>query len=97
MTDDWDWIDDTDSAGDKDVPGWFAHVLALALGRADVPALLTELSCSTYDQWWRHYRINPWGYAINEFQQARLCSVVANSAWRPSKPRKPSDYLLKLE
>lgn len=72
----------------------FAYRLALALGRLDVDAMLSELTWPQMREWLAFYQIDPWGGARGDVQAAIVSSTMANM-WRgKGKPaRAVADFL----
>lgn len=72
--------------------------LALAMGRADVDRMLSEMSGADVAEWMAFEKVEPFlAEQMNVFQ-AHICSVLVNM-WKSkeSKAAKLADYLLRWE
>ena len=79
--------DDRDDMLPRDV----AHRLALACGRVDVDALLSEIPLSAYAEWIRYARREPFGAPAWDQRIGYVLSVIVTAL--TGKPAKPSDFV----
>lgn len=64
----------------------FGYRLALALGRADVDGLLSELTSRQLTEWMAYSRLEPFGPNEAEWRMGHLMSLLAN-LFRPKTNR----------
>ncbi len=71
----------------------FAYRLALALGRADVDALLSELTWPQLREWIAYYELDPWGGPRGDLQAGIIASTMANIHRGRKAPLRPRDFM----
>lgn len=59
--------------------------LALRLGKT-VQQLVSELSVDEFMEWIAFYRLEPWGFDIDNWRSANVASTVANANRPPRQP-----------
>lgn len=67
--------------------------LALALGHADVDAMLEGMSASQMTEWIAYYSLEPFGQDRGDIPAAVIAAQVANTIPRKGRPVSPNDYL----
>lgn len=74
----------------------FAYRLALALGRADVDALMDEITYPQLREWRAFSEIEPFGTSADWFRHGDLMALIANimrDTKKNPRPYKPSDFI----
>ena len=54
--------------------------------------MLTEMPVSIFDNWYNHYMEEPWGYELEMYHHAEVCTYLVNGLYNPKTPVKPSDF-----
>lgn len=57
----------------------FAYRLALNLGRADVDAMLDEMSAIQFREWMAYAELEPFGGDVDEIRSAQLRALIMNA------------------
>ena len=58
----------------------FAIGLAREFKRPSYLSLMSELSCSEFDNWFLHFKKKPFSYDLNEYGIGQICSSIYNSS-----------------
>jgi hypothetical protein len=71
----------------------FAYRLALAMGEANVDAMLARISAGQYMEWRAYYEVEPWGGERMDAAFARLQSQIHNMMRRKGPSVKASQFM----
>lgn len=72
---------------------WFAHRLALKLGKANVTAMLRSMSSSQFTRWRAFADLEPFGSPVEDRRFGVLASVIHGMAGKvASKAMGPADF-----
>jgi hypothetical protein len=54
--------------------------------------MLDEMPSSIFYRWFDHYMEEPWGYEMEMYQHAEVCTYLVNGLYHPKEPVKISDF-----
>lgn len=72
----------------------FALRLALALGYANVDAMLREMTAQQFNEWIAYYQIEPFGILAEDVMQAHWKAIYVNAHRKQGKPNMKTDKFL---
>lgn len=67
--------------------------LALALGRANVDAMLRELTAEQFAEWFAFHGLEPWGFQVENLRMGVIASTTANVSGRLRRQVSPADFM----
>ena len=54
--------------------------------------MLSEMPVSIFFNWFDHYMDEPWGYELEAYHHAEICTYLVNGLYHPKEPVKISDF-----